>query len=260
MASVKMSLLTYNILRGGQGREEKIAKVIQAVDPDVVIVQEAQGVASFHRIAQALGMTAHIAERPRRSSLRVGLLSRLPVLSSRTLNLWPAWPSCLEATVQLANRHSLTDFGLHLAAYYPWFFEWWRTYQVRVLLRYIRQAAPEQHLLAGDFNTIGPGDQTLLAEAPLWVKAQTWFQLGHVPRWALTPLLDVGYVDCFRKLHPEKDGFTLPSPHPQVRLDYVFAAPPLVESLQGCQVITSPGEVAVASDHLPVLVEFGWKA
>jgi endonuclease/exonuclease/phosphatase family metal-dependent hydrolase len=58
MASVKMSLLTYNILRGGQGREEKIAKVIQAVDPDVVIVQEAQGVASFHRIAQALEMTA----------------------------------------------------------------------------------------------------------------------------------------------------------------------------------------------------------
>ena len=49
MASVKMSLLTYNILRGGEGREEKIAKVIQAVDPDVVIVQEAQGVASLHR-------------------------------------------------------------------------------------------------------------------------------------------------------------------------------------------------------------------
>jgi exodeoxyribonuclease-3 len=259
MASVKMSLLTYNILRGGQGREEKIAKVIQAVDPDVVIVQEAQGVASFHRIAQALEMTAHLAERRRRSPLRVGLLSRLPVLSSRTLNLWPAWPSCLQATVQLANRHSLTVFGLHLAAYYPWFFEMWRIYQVRVLLRYIRQSAPEQHLLAGDFNTIGPGDQTALAEAPLWVKAQTWFQLGRVPRWALTPLLDAGYVDCFRKLHPEKDGFTLPSPHPQVRLDYVFAAPPLVEALQGCQVITSPGEVAVASDHLPVLAEFGWK-
>ena len=51
MESVKMSLPTYNILRGGQGREEKIAKVIQAVDPDMVIVQEAQGVASFHRIA-----------------------------------------------------------------------------------------------------------------------------------------------------------------------------------------------------------------
>src|ERR687889_654730 len=253
MASVKMSLLTYNILRGGEGREEKIAKVIQAVDPDVVIVQEAQGVASFHRIAQALEMTAHIAERRRRSSLRVGLLSRLPVLSSRTLNLWPAWPSCLEATVQLMNGHSLTVFGLHLAAYYPWFLEWWRTHQVRTLLRYLRPAAPGRHLLAGDFNTIAPGDRALLGQAPLWVKAQAWFQLGYIPRWALGPLLEAGYVDCFRKLHPEEDGFTLPSVHPQVRLDYVFAAPSLNEALRECRVITSPKAVTAASDHLPVL-------
>jgi exodeoxyribonuclease-3 len=261
MASVKMRLLTYNILRGGQGREEKIVKVIQAVDPDVVVVQEAQEIANFQRIAQALEMRAHLAEsRRRRLSLRVGLISRLPVLSFRTLHLWPVWPSCLEATVQLANGHSLTVFGLHLAAYYPWFFEWWRTYQVRVLLRYIWQTAPKQHLLAGDFNTIAPGDRTSLAEARLWVKAQTWFQLGHIPCWALTPLLDAGYVDCFRKLHLEEDGFTLPPSHPQVRLDYVFAAPPLVEALRGCRVITSPGEVALASDHLPVLAEFGWEA
>ena len=259
MASVKMRLLTYNILRGGQGRETEIVKVIQAVAPDVVVVQEAEGVASFQQIAQALKMTAHLAESRRRLSLRVGLLSRLPVLDFRTLHLWPVWPSCLQATVQLANGHSLMVFGLHLAAYYPWFFEWWRTYQVRVLLRYIRQTAPEQHLLAGDFNTIATGDRTSLTEAPLWVKAQTWFQLGHIPCWALTPLLDAGYVDCFRKLHSEKEGFTLPSSHPQVRLDYVFAAPPLVEALRGCQVIASPGEVALASDHLPVLAEFEWE-
>ncbi len=57
VVSVKIRLLTYNILRGGQGREAEIVKVIQAVDPDVVVVQEAQGVASFRRIAQALEMT-----------------------------------------------------------------------------------------------------------------------------------------------------------------------------------------------------------
>ena len=66
--------VSYDILKGGQGREEKIVKVIQAVDPEVVVVQEAQGVASFQSIAQALEMTAHLAESQRRSSLRVGLL------------------------------------------------------------------------------------------------------------------------------------------------------------------------------------------
>ncbi len=260
VAPAKMRLLTYNILRGGQEREAEIVEVIRAVAPDVVIVQEALEVAHFQRIAAALDMTPRLAESRERISLRVGLLSRLPVLDSRTLHLWPVWPGCLEATVQLANGRPLTVFGLHLAAYYPWFLEWWRTYQLRALLRYIRQTAPGQHLLAGDFNAVARGDRASLARAPLWVKAQTWFQLGYIPRWALETLLDEGYVDCFRKLHPEEDGFTLPSLRPQVRLDYVFAAPPLVEALRECRVITSPGGVALASDHLPVLAEFEWEA
>ena len=260
MATVKMRLLTYNILEGGQGREAEIVEVIKAVAPDAVIIQEALGVTRFQQIATALGMIPRLAENRRRLSLRVGLLSRLPILDFRTLHLWPVWPSCFQATVQLANGHALTVFGLHLAAYYPWFFELWRAYQVHALLRHIRQTTPGYHLLAGDFNTVAQGDRALLAEAPLWVKAQTWFQLGHIPRWALRPLLDAGYVDCFRKLHPEEDGFTLPSPRPQVRLDYVFVTPPLAEALCGCRVVTSPGEVALASDHLPVLAEFGWEA
>jgi exonuclease III len=162
--------------------------------------------------------------------------------------------------VRLGNRRSLTVFGLHLAAYYPWFLEWLRTYQVRALLRYIRRAAPGWHLLAGDFTAIAPEDPASLAQAPLWVKAQAWFQLGYIPRWALGLLLEAGYVDCFRELHPEEDGFTLPSFNPQVRLDYVFASPSLTEALRECQVTTSPKAVTSASDHLPVLTEFGWEA
>ena len=76
-----MRLLTYNILRGGQEREAEIVEVIQAVAPDVV-VQEAQGADSFRRIAQALEMVPRLAENRPRLSLRVGLLSRLPILIS----------------------------------------------------------------------------------------------------------------------------------------------------------------------------------
>jgi endonuclease/exonuclease/phosphatase family metal-dependent hydrolase len=257
---VKMRLLTYNVLKGGQGREAEIVEVIRTVVPDVVVVQEVLEVNRFRRIATALEMSPYLAEGRGRVPLRVGLLSGLPVLDFRTLDLWPLWPSCLQATVRLANGSYLTVFGLHLAAYYPWFFEGWRTYQVRSLLRYIRRAVPGLHLLAGDFNTIAPGDRASLAQAPLWVKAQTWFQAGYIPRWSLRLLLDEGYVDCFRKMHPEKDGFTLPSPHPQVRLDYVFVTPSLAEALRECRVITPPGKVASASDHLPVLAEFVWEA
>jgi endonuclease/exonuclease/phosphatase family metal-dependent hydrolase len=257
-APVTIRLLTYNILRGGQEREAEIVEVIRSVAPDVVVVPEAQEVDRFQRLARALEMTPRLAENHRRLPLRVGLLSRLPVLGFHTVHLWPVWPSCFQASVQLADGCSLTVYGLHLAAYYPWFVEWWRTHQVRALLRYIRQVAPGQHLLAGDFNTVAPGDRVSLAEAPLWVRAQAWFQLGYMPSWALKPLLDAGYVDCFRELHPEDDGFTLPSRRPQVRLDYVFAAPSLAKTLHECRVIAAPGEVALASDHLPVLAEFRW--
>src|ERR671933_19154 len=208
MAPVKIRLLTYNILDGGHKREAKIVEVIKAVAPDVVVVQEGLEAAPFRRIAAALEMPLCLAETRHRLSLRVGLLSRLPVLDFRTLHLWPVWPGCVQATVQLAKGYSLTVYGLHLAAYYPWFLEWWRVYQVRTLLRYIRRMAPGWHLLAGDFNTIAPGDRASLEQAPLWVKAQAWFQLGYIPRWALGSLINAGYADCFRKLHPEEDGFT----------------------------------------------------
>jgi endonuclease/exonuclease/phosphatase family metal-dependent hydrolase len=260
MAPMKVRLLTYNILKGGKEREAQIVEVIRSVAPDVVVVQEVLDVDRFCQIATALGMSSYLAQNQGRLPLRVGLLSRLPVLDFHTLRLWPVWPGCLQATVQLANGRTLTVFGLHLAAYYPWFLEWWRVYQVRTLLRYIRRMAPGWHLLAGDFNTIAPGDRASLEQAPLWVKAQAWFQLGYIPRWALGSLINAGYADCFRKLHPEEDGFTLPSVHPQVRLDYVFAAPSLNNALRECRVITSPKTVTSASDHLPVLTEFGWKA
>lgn len=253
-----MRVLTYNILKGGEGREAEIVEVIRSAAPDVVVMPEVRGAGRFRQMAAALGMSPRLAEGRGRIPLRVGLLSRLPILSFRTLLPWPVWPGCVEATVRPADGLPLTVYGVHLAAYYPWFLERWRAYQVRALLGHVRRTRPgDRHLIAGDFNAVAPGDRASLAGAPLWVRAQTWPQLGRVPRRALKPLLDAGYVDCFREAHPREDGFTLPSTGPQVRLDYVFATPPLAKTLRGCRVVTEPAVAASASDHLPVLAEFG---
>lgn len=87
MVSARMRLLTYNILKGRQGRETKIVEVIQAVAPDMVVVQEVLEVDSFHRIVAALEIIPHLADNRGGLSLRVGLLSRLPILDFRTLHL-----------------------------------------------------------------------------------------------------------------------------------------------------------------------------
>jgi endonuclease/exonuclease/phosphatase family metal-dependent hydrolase len=250
-----LRLMTYNVLDGGVGREAAIVEVIRAASPDVVVLQEVMEPVLLERMAATLKMAYRLA-RGSNAVRKVGLLSRLPILASRSHQLWETARSCLEVELQLPDGRKLTVYGLHLVAYHAWFCELWRCWELRRLLGYIRRTAPGPHLLAGDFNAITPGDQPRFDVAPLWVRAQFWFQAGHVLRYALNLLFDAGYVDCFRALHPHEDGFTLPASNPTVRLDYVFAAPTLSNRLHTCQVVTQPEAVRVASDHLPVLAEF----
>jgi endonuclease/exonuclease/phosphatase family metal-dependent hydrolase len=248
-------LMTYNILDGGAGREAALTEVIRAAAPDVVVMPEVMQPAALKRMAAELTMTACLGRGPDRGR-KVGVLSRLPILGWRSLRSRWTWRECVEVSVRLSSGQPLTVYGLHLVAYHTWLFEAWRVLEIRGILEHIRRAAPGLHLLAGDFNAIAPGDRVVWEATPLWVTAQLWFQAGRVLRWALRPLLDAGYADCFRTLHPHDDGFTLPAPAPKVRLDYVFADPTLSPALRECRVVTQPDAVKVASDHLPVLAEF----
>jgi endonuclease/exonuclease/phosphatase (EEP) superfamily protein YafD len=251
-------LMTYNILDGGEGREAAIIDVIREAAPDVVVLQEVMRPVVLERIATTLAMTHRLAQGSERGR-KVGLLSRLPILSARSHHPWGTWRSWLEVSVRLPDDQTLTIYGLHLVAFHPWFCELWRRWELRNLLQHIRQVAAGSYLLAGDFNAVSPGDRARFDSAPLWVKAQLWFQAGRVLRHVLKLLLDAGYVDCFRALHPHEDGFTLPASDPSIRLDYIFADPTLGTSLRSCRVVKEPKTVFNASDHLPVLAEFEWK-
>ncbi len=248
-------LMTYNILDGGAGRQAALTEVIRTAAPDVVIMPEVMQPAALERMASDLGMVWCVARGPEQGR-KVGALSRLPILSWRSLRWRWTWRECIEISVRPPGGQPVTIYGLHLMAFHTWFFEWWRAQEVHGLLQHIRRATPGPHLLAGDFNAIAPGDRVVWEGAPLWVKAQLWFQVGRVLRYALRPLLEAGYVDCFRALHLHDDGFTLPASDPKVRLDYVFADPALSSALRECQVVAQPDVVKTASDHLPVLAEF----
>lgn len=81
----------------------------------------------------------------------------------------------------------------------------------------------------------------------------------YVPRGSIRLLLNAGYVDCFRQVHPRTAGFTCPAAAPAGRIDFIFASPELAARLSTCTVITEGNGVRgdEASDHLPVLAEFG---
>ena len=81
----------------------------------------------------------------------------------------------------------------------------------------------------------------------------------YAPRGTIALLKSAGYVDCFRHANLSAPGFTCPSAAPAGRIDYLFASPELAGRLETSTVLTSGEQVTgdKASDHLPVLAEFG---
>ena len=81
----------------------------------------------------------------------------------------------------------------------------------------------------------------------------------YVARGTIRLLLRGGYVDSFRRLNGRAAGFTCPAKAPAGRIDYIFASAEIAGRLSSCYVVTEGNGLTgdEASDHLPVLAEFG---
>src|ERR1039457_5663906 len=81
-----------------------------------------------------------------------------------------------------------------------------------------------------------------------------------IERWTVERLLDEGYIDCYRHVHPRARGLTCATWQLAARVDYVFATDALAAHVIGADVVggrTWPdADAAAASDHYPVVAEF----
>ncbi len=84
----------------------------------------------------------------------------------------------------------------------------------------------------------------------------------YAPRGCISMLRKAGYIDCFRLKNPNDPGFTCPAAALAGRIDYIFASPELAERLSACCVVTEGNGLRgdEASDHLPIVAEFGESA
>ncbi len=242
-----MRVLSYNICRGGGGKEAHLAAAIAEAQPDVVVFQEATEPRVVEALAKAAGM-AQWASRPRES---LAFMSRHPVHHY-------AWHR------PRVSRHAFLEiqpgagefriFGVHLSAIYSAWTERHRVFELRALLAAIARHQHGFHVLTGDFNTLAPGDLLDLRKLPHRLRALVWLSGGRI-RWRTIQLiLDAGYVDGYRRLHGSLSGFTFPTWSPHVRLDYVFVPAAFAERLSECRIITGAA-AAAASDHFPFLSE-----
>jgi exodeoxyribonuclease-3 len=242
---VNIRLLSYNIQRGGAGREDALLSVIRSCDPDVVVFQEATRPAVVEHLAKQSGMSV-CASLPK---LSLGFMSRVPIAHYE----WHRPRVSRHAFLEIALRDAeLRIFGVHLSAVFAAWTESRRVFELRAMLSSIKRHQHGFHVLVGDFNTVTPGELLDFAALPQKVRATVWLSGGTI-RWRTTQIVkDAGYADAFRILHPADPGLTLPASKPTVRLDYLFVPAPHIERVVSCEVVRSD-DAAKASDHLPLL-------
>jgi exodeoxyribonuclease-3 len=167
---------------------------------------------------------------------------------------WHRPPACRRAFLELVLGSGLRVFGVHLSAIHSNWTERRRVRELRALLAAIQAHQHGPHLLAGDFNTLAPGEQLDMRRLPRRLRALAWLS-GRTIRWQTVQImLDARYVDGYRMLHPTSAGFTFPTWDPHVRLDYVFVPAAVAERLTQCEVVDGPAG-ASGSDHFPLLAE-----
>jgi endonuclease/exonuclease/phosphatase family metal-dependent hydrolase len=250
-----MRVVTYNVLDGATGRESLVLEVLRAAAPDVVVLQEVLDAAFVGRLAEALEMKQFFALGNTKHHL--ALLSRWPIAASRSHRVFPSIrTTVLEATIEHPSGHRLNVFGVHPVPFPNLLLELWRLWEIKMVLRHVRQLGPSHCVVVGDFNAIAPGDNPHVDRLGAMVRTMILLQGGRIFRFAIRAMLRAGMADCFRDLHPDADGFTYGPPSPTGRIDYIFANAAMRTKLRECSVVRRPPAVDLASDHYPVLAEF----
>jgi endonuclease/exonuclease/phosphatase family metal-dependent hydrolase len=246
---VTFKLLSYNIRFGGLGREAALAETIKGVAPDMIVFQEAIHPDVIERLSHTLEMP-HWAARKNHS---IGFISRERV----SYYEWHYPAGAKHSFLEVIPANSETRiFGLHLSARFSKWDERKRAREIRALLEGIKRHQSGFHVLVGDFNTLAPGEDLEVHRMPAWIRALIWISGRKLQRETIQLMLDQGYLDGYRRLHPDVKGYTFPTWDRRVRLDYVFVPNVFEPRLVSCDVITEPEElIKSASDHCPLVAE-----
>jgi exodeoxyribonuclease-3 len=247
-----MRVMTYNIWDGGGERLPLIRDVIQAQQPDVVALEEANDRTHAEDLARELGMALYHGEA--NSPWHIAWLSRLPVTYQQNHKLPVLSKTLMEIDVEWEGA-PLQLFATHLNSERTEQGEEHRVGEACAILQAMRERGGTLQLLVGDFNTLAPQAARPPLEGLSPDACQRAEKIYAVPRLAIPLVLAAGYVDSYLMLRPDQQGYTFKAWGPVARLDYIFAAPEMAKRLRACDCVASD-LAAKASDHLPMWAEF----
>jgi endonuclease/exonuclease/phosphatase family metal-dependent hydrolase len=178
---------------------------------------------------------------------------------------WRHPPRTRHALLEVSLADGLPRlFVLHLRAWFSKWSELRRARELRGLLDGIQEQLIHEHqafafhLLAGDFNALGPGERFDSSPMPAWIRGMIWLSGRDIARSTIEMMRADDYVDAWRVVHQDLErepGYTFPVWSPHVRLDYVFTPMAFASRVKSCEVRRTPEATRTASDHFPLLVE-----
>ncbi len=159
----RLRVVTYNILLGGGGREDRIAAVLERSGADVIALQECTDLDLVRVIGERLSMEVMVGESSDGSDLNLAILSRLPVRrwkNHRHPNVMLRGHLECEVGTGVRGFSRVRVHCLHLAARFGERAngETRRMQEMQSVLHDIGQARELPHLITGDLNSIAPGD------------------------------------------------------------------------------------------------------
>lgn len=260
-----MRLVTYNVNSIG-ARLPRLLALLEEHTPDVVCLQETKTSpekfphtelerVGYRAVDHSGGRWAGVAILAREGSEFVDVRTGLPGEPSPREARWieASIDGCLVASVYVPNGRALGT----------------ETFDEK--LRFLEALAERAGrwsvapaIIAGDMN-VCPTD------LDVWDAARVHGATHVTPaeRDRLEAVLEAGFVDAFRRLHPDEPGFTwwdYRAGHFHkgygLRIDLVLASQPLAERLSEAKVdreFRKPTRVreSKASDHAPLIVDFG---
>jgi vancomycin resistance protein VanJ len=216
-ATPSFRLMTYNIARGAGGAEA-LAKVVKLQAPDVLCLQETNGLQPemFAELVQRLPGYSLVRSR------EIVILSRFPVLSEQNQVLPNTTRRLLSARLNV-NSQPVTILNVHFTTVL--LRQDWtkarddRNIQLNTVLRQV-QTTPGPFLACGDFNT--------------------------PPRGLIYAQLSQAFTNAFQDAGLGF-GYSFPSGSPVVRIDHLW--------LRGARAVRAFVPDSRASDHRPLVVD-----
>jgi exodeoxyribonuclease-3 len=252
-----MKIASWNV-NSIRARIDHVTAWIRLQQPDVLLLQELKATEFPALVFQALGYESVAVTQ--KSYNGVAVLSRYPM---ETINTALAGDEAdsharyLEMTIEgirmvniyLPNGNPVgtEKFAYKLA---------WMDRLLEKMSAWRKEDVPV--LVGGDFNVI-PEDIDCHKPSS-WIR-DALFQ--PEPRSRYRALLDLGYTDAFRFLHPGEVGqftfwdyFRQAFEHNRgIRIDHFLLSPKLADRLQSCVIDRGPRAQERPSDHTPIMVE-----